>query len=192
MTIEQKAHMSFLKKGNKNRLGKRHSEETKQKIRLSLLGNTQSAETNKKRSESLKGKNTWSKGCKLSEEHKAKVSKSLVGNKRCKGYKHTLETRKKMSVSRKGELSPHWQGGITAENMKGRRTFEYKLWRETVMIRDNWTCQKCGIRGGNLEVDHIKSYARYPEFRTSIENGRTLCIPCHRKTDTYGSKSKRR
>jgi len=169
-----------------------HSEATKLKISKALKGKKQSLETRKKRSESLNGKNTWSQGRKCSTEHIQKVKDSLVGNTRSLGYKHSFETRKKMSDGRKGELSPHWQGGITAEHMRERRTFEIKLWRDSVMVRDNYTCQICSKRGGNLEVDHIKPFALFPELRTSIENGRVLCKPCHRKTDTYGAKTRRR
>lgn len=46
------------------------------------------------------------------------------------------------------------------------------------------------IRGDKLNADHIKSYNQYPELREVLSNGRTLCVPCHKKTDTYGSKSK--
>lgn len=35
-------------------------------------------------------------------------------------------------------------------------------------------------------ADHIKSYALYPKLHLELNNGRTLCIPCHRKTPNYG------
>lgn len=60
-----------------------------------------------------------------------------------------------------------------------RKTVVYKEWRLDVFARDNWTCQKCLIRGGALEAHHIYSYARYDELRTTQCNGITLCKKCH-------------
>lgn len=79
-----------------------------------------------------------------------------------------------------------WKGGITSVNNKIRSSIEYTLWRTAVFVRDNYTCQKCFHRGGNMEADHIKPFAYYPELRFAIDNGRTLCKTCHRKTETYG------
>lgn len=129
----------------------------------------------------------------------AKISASNLGRKL------TLETRNKISISRKGTVpynkgkrkATHpdeikyglagenhwaWKGGISGDNTRFRQTSEYKVWRESVFIRDNWTCQKCGKRGGSLEADHIKSFAKYPSLRLDTSNGRTLCqTPCHRE-----------
>lgn len=90
-----------------------------------------------------------------------------------------------------GDKHPNWQGGITPENLRIRRCREYKLWRTAVFERDNYTCVFCGIRGGYLEADHIKSFAHYPELRLAIDNGRTLCKKCHRTTESYSKNTRK-
>lgn len=62
---------------------------------------------------------------------------------------------------------------------------EDREWRLAVFTRDNFTCRNCGARG-RIEADHIKPYSAHPELRHDLENGRTLCVPCHRRTPTYG------
>lgn len=171
--------------------GKHHSEETKLKLRLANLGKKIPLEIRRKMSESAKGKNTWSKGRKLSKEHKLKVSQSLLGNKRSLGYKHSKETSKKWSDIRKGSNHYNWQGGINSINDTIRHSFEIKEWRKNVFERDNFTCVDCGKKGGNLNAHHIKPFALYPDLRFELSNGITLCVPCHRKTFTYGSKSRK-
>lgn len=94
---------------------------------------------------------------------------------------------KKMQEIMRGENNPNWKGGITPLNKVIRASLEYKLWRKSVFERDNYTCIFCGTRGGSLEADHIKPFALFPELRFAIDNGRTLCKPCHRKTPTYGN-----
>lgn len=106
--------------------------------------------------------------------------KSSFCSKKCKGIHH--------SNLLKGKNNPNWKGGISTINNIIRGSYEYKLWREAVFKRDNWTCIWCGKKGGELNADHIKPFALYPELRFAIDNGRTLCIDCHKTTDTYGKK----
>ncbi|OGT24423.1 MAG: hypothetical protein A2W47_06890 [Gammaproteobacteria bacterium RIFCSPHIGHO2_12_38_15] len=72
-----------------------------------------------------------------------------------------------------------------------RTSFRYRLWRESVFKRDNYTCVWCGEKSGNgkavtLNADHVKPLFLFPELIFDLNNGRTLCIDCHKKTKTYG------
>lgn len=64
-------------------------------------------------------------------------------------------------------------------------------WRKAVFERDNYTCQICKVRGKQIQADHIKPFKYFPELRWILSNGRTLCVPCHRKTDTYGRRGQK-
>ena len=66
-----------------------------------------------------------------------------------------------------------------------RKSKEYKLWRTSVFERDEYTCVWCG-ETGYIQADHIKPFSLFPELRFAIDNGRTLCIDCHKTTGTYG------
>lgn len=102
---------------------------------------------------------------------------------RCKGaHKSTLQL---------GEKNHSWRNGVSTENHRLRQSAAFKRWRLAVFTRDNYTCQSCGKHGGYLEPDHIKPFAYFPELRFDLSNGRTLCKPCHKLTDTYGVKAKR-
>ena len=86
----------------------------------------------------------------------------------------------------RGSANKNWKGGITPISKKIRNSLEYKEWRETIFKRDNYTCILCGNnQSGNLNADHIKPFALYPELRFNLSNGRTLCIECHKKTSSY-------
>lgn len=123
--------------------------------------------------------------------------KKLV-SMRHKGKTISLETRKKISTSKKGSKNHNWKGGISTEYRLQRASMENRLWRTAVFERDNYTCVWCFKKGGwskeekkqiILNADHIKPFISYPELRFAIDNGRTLCVDCHRTTDTYGAKA---
>jgi hypothetical protein len=112
---------------------------------------------------------------------------------------HSPETRAKMRAAklgkaaphRAGPLSPFWKGGVTRQNIEIRayayQTIEYKRWRRAVLARDDHKCVLCGSEK-NLEVDHIQRWIDHPNLRFDINNGRTLCQPCHQRTPTYGGR----
>jgi 5-methylcytosine-specific restriction endonuclease McrA len=66
-----------------------------------------------------------------------------------------------------------------------RNSNQWKIIRLAVLKRDNFTCQKCGKKGGYLEVHHLKSWNAYPQLRFVMSNLITLCLPCHQQTDSY-------
>lgn len=185
-------------------IGRQHSNETKKKLSALLTGKRRTPEMKKKISDAKKGSPAWNKGIPLTDETRKKLSASLKGRKVWNaGKKLSAEHRSKLSrahqgkslsrehrlkVGLKGERHHAWKGGITPIHDRIRRSGEYRFWRDFCRRRDNYTCQQCGKRGGNLHVDHIKPFALFPELRFDINNGRTLCVGCHRKTETYGMK----
>lgn len=95
----------------------------------------------------------------------------------------------KPSFNTRGEKNWNWKGGTSrTERQKISQSIEYKNWRSSVFERDNYTCQQCNKRGGKLQADHIKPFSLFPELIFDINNGRTLCVNCHYKTDSYGGK----
>ena len=140
-----------------------------------------------------KGIKPWNLGMKMSDEHKAKLSlahKGQVSHNKGKkvAYKARPSTRGRIpwNLGKKmpeisGENSHLWKGGITPENERIRSSLEYKLWRKACFERDDFTCQKYGVRTGGLVVHHINNFADFPELRTSIENGITLSEKAHKE-----------
>ncbi|HOV89038.1 MAG TPA: hypothetical protein PLB74_03225 [Candidatus Paceibacterota bacterium] len=107
--------------------------------------------------------------------------------------------------TRAGEKSHLWKGGKTKLSSKIRNSVEYKIWRKQVFERDNYSCVECGRKRKKgdrviIDADHISPFSKIlDDFNITfieeavsceklwdIENGRTLCRECHKKTDTYG------
>lgn len=177
LSEEAKIKIGLVSKGNKYCLGRKLSEEHKTKLRLSHLGIPRTEEVKRKISLAQKGvkKNyitSFVKGHKISNTGRTHFKK---------GHKMSVEIRKQISEKLKGENSYLWKGGISKENSKIRNSIETKLWREAVFARDNWTCQKYGIRGGKLHPHHILNFSSHKELRFAIDNGITFSIKAHNK-----------
>ncbi len=138
--------------------------------------------------------------------------RTLIGNKRW----DNPETKKVWF--KKGEKppfsyfgSPNWIPWNKGLDFGGQERFRnkimgltmYRTWRELIRQRDNQRCVLCGESDEKLHVDHYpKSFAKIisdngietvqqaklcNEF-WSLDNARTLCFPCHKKTETYGKR----
>jgi len=84
-------------------------------------------------------------------------------------------------------FGPPWKKDKADMDKKVRGSWQYGLWKNAVLRRDNYACILCGDdRRSKLQVDHIKPFSLFPELRFAIDNGRTLCEGCHKKTLTYG------
>ena len=142
-----------------------------------------SVESHKSMSEAKKGKPSWNKGKTgyLTEDQRARMTASQ------KLKKVPIEVRIKIANSLRGENASNWKGGISPKYHIIRHCMEYRLWRKSVFERDNWTCIWCGSKK-ELQADHIKRFAEFPELRFAIDNGRTLCRKCHLTTETYGKR----
>ena len=150
------------------------------------------------------GKIPWNKGIELSEEQKANLNMEglNIGHPWNKGKTdiYSEECLKQMSQRMKsmtGEKAYNWKGGISYGHKTGYYSSQYKEWRKKVFERDNYICQDCGICSGNgktayLTAHHIKSFAKYPELKFEVSNGKTLCEECHCKVDKYRARFMRR
>ncbi len=216
------------------------TEEHKNKIRIARLGKKHSIESKRKLSNTLKkiGAGKWNKGKVHSKEHLAKMSKALKGRKFTEEHKRKISQankgkklpsmigntngfKKGMTPWNKGIKYPQisgenhhaWKGGIMPLEIAIRNSFENKQWKKAVFSRDNYTCQECFLRGGELHAHHdkkpfveifnefLKLYnqfspiedketllrlaIRYEPF-WDVTNGITLCKECHKLTKNYG------
>ena len=119
------------------------------------------------------------------------LSRSKTCSKEC--------ARKSISNCMKGDKTHLWRGGITKDNVAIRTSLEYRQWRENIFKRDDFSCTKCGFRGGILHAHHIVPFSKLlmdmkqnlpllslveaarvytPLWDTS--NGRTVCGKCHK------------
>lgn len=83
-----------------------------------------------------------------------------------------------------------------------RQLFLRSRERATALKRDNYSCQKCGVKSSKakdkvvkVEVHHVKGISMWDEIIDLINKEllcdpdelQTLCVPCHQK-ETYSKK----
>ena len=195
--------MAF-QKGHKIWLGKKHSEATKKKMSLKLIGNKRwsdkkhSEETKKKMSEAAMGhkhgfqkghkirlgeKHTEEtkrkmsearKGKKFSEAIKKKMSKAFIGNKKWLGKKHSEATKEKIGLIHKGKKL----SDITKKKISLARIGEFCKENS-----GNWQGGKSfepyGLEFNNnlREVIRIRDKRKYQICeKTELEERKRLCV----------------
>jgi 5-methylcytosine-specific restriction endonuclease McrA len=152
------------------------------------------------------GKHFTQKGLEnLRESHKGQIA----WNKGVKGMKspflgkhHSEESKRKNREKHIGNKYKLGKGHKTPARILIRESNKYKIWRQLIYLRDDFTCQDCGQRGGKLEAHHHKKsfsllikeacdflplLSIYDAVMTyspfwDIDNGKTLCRGCHDKT----------
>jgi hypothetical protein len=90
------------------------------------------------------------------------------------------------TVGQEKEGHWNWKEGISfLSPSMHHRNKSYKIWRESVYARDNYTCRMCGAHSGLdgtivLNPHHILRYSLFPAHRYDTRNGITLCVDCHK------------
>lgn len=149
-----------------------------------------------------------------SEEHKRKISEAhkAFGEKHWMKRPEVIARAKATKASKPPVC--YWLGkkrpDITGQNHylwngktpiieQIRKCVEYYRWRSEVFERDNYTCVLCNAKGVYLHADHIKQFSfiiHEKDIKTledaldcqelwDVNNGRTLCKPCHRSIPAY-------
>jgi hypothetical protein len=166
---------SLMPSGRK--AGFKLSEETKEKIRQSrlgkpsgMLGKTQSEETKAKQRAANVGKHNFKHTPeaieKIRQAGKEHLADPVIAAKAVENYKKAVRKR--------------WEENPIETSRQGKR---YKVFREVVLKRDNYTCQECGKTEGFMHVHHIKGWEEYPGLRLDVDNGTTRCNSCHAKIE---------
>lgn len=168
LTETEKLRREKISKSLKGKKKPPFSEEHKEKLRKNSTGKKMSEKNKQELSERMKG-NKYKVGSTMSEENKEKARqrKSNLG----KTNKHWI-----------GDKNPRWKGGITDKVMQIRHSLDMKTWRRKVYERDDFTCLMCSQFGVYLNAHHIQTFSKYPDRRFDVDNGITLCVPCHNFT----------
>ena len=144
------------------------------------------AKLGSKRCRGCQTKITWT-GRRISVEAKEKIRQANMGKHpaeatraKLRGRIQSVETRERNRIAHLGEKNHKWKGGKGNERHRVQFLSGYRAWRKAVFERDDYTCHFCKVRGGTLNAHHILPFSTHPKQRLNIDNGITLCEPCHR------------
>lgn len=161
-----------------------HSEETKARIRASVLANPNPNPGRKpgfhltdeqKLRLSLVWKGFWANG---KFENRKKADPALRKPLPWKGKSLPMETKIKLSIALSGENNPNWQGGKSCEPYCLNWTTEFK---DFIKERDGYKCQNihCSKIYSIMYVHHVD----YDKKNCEPDNLITLCISCNSRAN---------
>ena len=91
-----------------------------------------------------------------------------------------MRTKRERGTILRGVSHPFWKGGRPWERFKDPA---YVAWRNAVLARDEFRCQRCGRQckkhERGLAAHQIQPYATNAALRLELSNGITLCRDCH-------------
>ncbi|MFA6989990.1 MAG: HNH endonuclease signature motif containing protein [Candidatus Gastranaerophilaceae bacterium] len=182
-TPEQNKKHSLACKGKSGKF--KRTLKQNQRMSSALRGRKFSKEHSKKLSKAMEER--WKKGefKKIFARPEVKEKKKIVAREnsfkidRAKNRERLIVYNKQNP--KRGSQNGNWRGGISSENQILRGSKENRLWKRSVLLRDNFICQECEINKVYVVAHHIKSWKKYPELRFAIDNGVTLCRGCHKK-----------
>lgn len=86
-------------------------------------------------------------------------------------------TERSKRYTRRGAASNFWKGGVISERVA------IGAWTRTnapqVHAKFDYTCQRCGQRGGTLHAHHLLPVYAHPEKGYDFDNLVTICKTCH-------------
>ena len=157
--------------------GKKLTEEEKKHRSEAMKRACSSPEHREKMSRVAKehGVGKWMKGKKCFGVALANLRRKGLTYKELYGEDRAKEERRKRRVAN----LLRWVSVERKQKDRHNGDSRYKEWRVSVFERDDYTCQLCGERGGELNAHHIKPWAKFKELRYERSNGVTLCKACH-------------
>lgn len=76
----------------------------------------------------------------------------------------------------------HTRGEVSMPDYKHYQTAKHRAWREKVLRRAKYRCERCRRYGRTEQATHAhhkKSLEEYPELAYDVDNGEALCGRCH-------------
>jgi len=131
-----------------------------------------------------------SKSCSIEGYQKSEYKRQYLTCETCEDNFYALPHRKYCSHRCYAESLKKEN---TSLNERYRKLEKAAGWREAVFERDDYRCQRCGCRGGDLQAHHITPVSeiveeisnekRAKEHRlfNDPSNGLTLCLGCHER-----------
>ena len=114
------------------------------------------------------------KNCRDYAEAKGRLCNTCSNAKKNKGKKRSAKHKDNIA------LAVHKRWG-TDPSMPKSRHLRQTCWSKEVKKRDKHTCAYCEATNVPVEAHHILSLAKHPELASLLNNGITLCVPCHKE-----------